>query len=254
MATQFTYTISSETANGEVAPEKLREEIWDSTITIAVDSITTNNGTLTIDFKANLSAGEETTLDALVLAHDGVPSVEDVQRFVWVDGDGNKVGSVLDGSTRRIALDFGDSTLTGPAGPTGPTGPTGPQGPAGGVSEYYFDSSDGTSSTTSGSYQQKLRLTTPSLPSGDYEIAWYYEVYTSDLDMNHRVQLNDSTTLAEGEHTSADEGDKHYWEPQSGFYIAESISGVQNIDIDYNDDGGGTAQIRRARLKIMKVD
>lgn len=71
MATQFTYNIS-DFPNDKVNSRKLTNEIMDSSITIAIDYINTSTTQCDIFFKTDLSSGEETTLDDIVAAHDGV--------------------------------------------------------------------------------------------------------------------------------------------------------------------------------------
>jgi hypothetical protein len=39
----------------------------------------------------------------------------------------------------------------------------------------------------------------------------------------------------------------------SRFETLTLSSGVHTVDIDYNDDGGGTAYIRRAKIEIWRV-
>jgi len=119
-------------------------------------------------------------------------------------------------------------------------------------SEFQEASSDSESSTTSESYQQKLRLTTSSLPSGTYRIGWYGEIKTGDQDKRGviRVELNNTTTLGE-DHTEPD-NDNNYWS-RSGFKHI-SLSGVNNIDLDFKcDESYMTTYIRRSRLEIWRV-
>lgn len=81
MATQFQFTISTDVVSGEVDEARLDEEIRNSSITIAIDGVSVAGDTLTIDFKADLSAGEETVLHGdttgpaggLVGGHSGEP-------------------------------------------------------------------------------------------------------------------------------------------------------------------------------------
>jgi len=113
-------------------------------------------------------------------------------------------------------------------------------------------SSDAESSTTSGTFQQKLRITTGSLPSGKYRIGWSYEWHKSGLtDFVSQVQVNDTTTIMSGYEEAPDAGSDQ-WFPRSGFYYYTG-SGVLNIDLDYHDGGADTAYIRRARLEIWRV-
>jgi len=122
-------------------------------------------------------------------------------------------------------------------------------------SEVQYNSSESYSSTTSTSWQQKLRLTTSSLPSGVYKIEWYYEwgYSSTSRDFKGRVQINDSTTIMEHREEPQDSGSDQY-RPLCGFYYAESLSGVKNIDLDYcSGSSGYTSRIRRARLSIFRI-
>lgn len=121
--------------------------------------------------------------------------------------------------------------------------------------EYHYTESESTSSTTSGTYQEKVKLTTSSLPSGNYHIEWSAEIQTTDNDMLVRCQLDDTTLLNEPKHStgaSGAEGTSTYFTSVGGFRRL-ALNGVHTIDIDYNSDGGGTASIRRARITLWRV-
>ncbi len=120
--------------------------------------------------------------------------------------------------------------------------------------EYDYDSSDGESSTSADTPQQKLRLTTSSLPSGTYHIEWGYEFMADDnknSDFNAQIQINDTTTIAEQGDAKAWKLDA-VWAAQSGFYDA-ALSGVLDIDIDYWDSAAVGVSLRRARLVICRT-
>ena len=70
--TEYTYSIASDTANGAVASVELSNEIAASSITVAVDHIETAGDVLDVHMKDTLSAGNKTTLDGIITAHDGV--------------------------------------------------------------------------------------------------------------------------------------------------------------------------------------
>lgn len=126
--------------------------------------------------------------------------------------------------------------------------------------EFASNNSETTSTTTSTSYQQKVRLSVTGISAGTYRIGWYYEWndasgeewYTGAVSsMYARVQVDDTTTLAEKRMgtNSAD-----YWGMDSGHYIGSLTSGNHNIDIDYRAENASySAGIRRARIEFWRV-
>jgi len=113
--------------------------------------------------------------------------------------------------------------------------------------------SEGLSSTSSGTYQQKLTMTTPDLPEGEYLLL--FQMLVSGTSNNTRtevrVHLDNTTNIAEfivrlviasGAYQS------------SGHKVLMSFSGVHTFDIDYRKDGGsGSAQISWARLAFWRI-
>ena len=79
-ATKYTYSIADDFPNSAVDSDKLKIEIQDSDITIAIDYINTSNDDCDIWFKDSLSTTDSTvTLPAVIAVHDGVPiPTEDV--------------------------------------------------------------------------------------------------------------------------------------------------------------------------------
>ena len=117
-------------------------------------------------------------------------------------------------------------------------------------SEFHEASSEGNSSTTSSSYQQKLRLTTSSLPSGTYIIYYSYEVDGNGDKAHSRVEINDSEEINYNVYDSSLDG----YIAVSGFIVKSSFSGVKNIDIDYRtNSSGNTIDIRRARITLWRI-
>jgi len=118
-------------------------------------------------------------------------------------------------------------------------------------SQFQQAVSEAESSTSSTIFQQKLRLTTPNLPSGIYRIGFYCEVYQSDKSKTTyvRVQTNDTITLASIGSSMGAINDKI---PCSGHYY-ETLSGINNIDIDYAVAVDKTSYIRGARLEIWRI-
>lgn len=71
-ATKYTYSVANDTLNGTVAPAELVNEIGSSSIITALEGSPSALGdVLDIWFKDALSAGDKTTLDSVVAAHDG---------------------------------------------------------------------------------------------------------------------------------------------------------------------------------------
>jgi len=117
--------------------------------------------------------------------------------------------------------------------------------------EYQYVESLGESSTTSTSMQQKLRLTTSSLPAGTYRIGWSYEYGQSGISdsFGARVQIDDVTTIMQALIEIKDTTDEI---PSSGFAVVSLSSGVHFIDLDFNAETG-TSYIRNARLEIWRI-
>jgi len=122
-------------------------------------------------------------------------------------------------------------------------------------SEYDYASSEGESSTTNTSPQEKVSLSLTSVPAGKYRIDYSFEG-SSDDDKNSvfaaRVQIDDTTTICETG-TGAAKGLEDYYLPFTGFYEA-TLSGSHDIDIDYWDDvGTAGVNIRRARISVFRI-
>lgn len=106
MATQFIYSIATDTASAALSAARLDLEIRGSSITIALDGVNVSGDVITIDFKADLSAGEETTLTGLVNAHTG-------ESLVSVDGTPINFADVVPHTTDgriRVAVEKSDLT------------------------------------------------------------------------------------------------------------------------------------------------
>jgi hypothetical protein len=121
-------------------------------------------------------------------------------------------------------------------------------------SEAQNAASEGESTTTQTTYQEKLKLTTSSLSGGVYRVGWHNEMRCSSVanDALYRIQVDDTTTLAE---VNNEIGDNANYLPGAGFGYVTLTSGVHTIDMDYRVEGGPgtTAYIRRARIELWKV-
>lgn len=118
--------------------------------------------------------------------------------------------------------------------------------------EFQFAESLGTSTTTSGNYIQKLRLTTTNLPAGNYIINWSADGGAGDNDSGiYQVEENDTTQLTETEARMNMPSGVVWYNSFSGHAI-RTLSGVNTFDIDFRESGG-TASIRNARLTLWRV-
>ena len=119
-------------------------------------------------------------------------------------------------------------------------------------SEYQYAESLAESSTTLGTFQQKLRLTTPVIPAGDYRIEWYFEYWTSSAAERGewQVELDDATVLT----TFTEEPDSSANRFAISGWSKETLTNAAHtIDIDYRDAEAGTAYIRQAKLAIWRI-
>lgn len=119
---------------------------------------------------------------------------------------------------------------------------------------YGYTLEEDQSSTSSTSWQQKARFSANAVPTGIYRVAWYYEWnYDSQWrDFQARVQVDDTTTLAEQVEEPADSGSDQ-WHPASGFGYVSLAEGNHYVDIDYRaSDTGDVSSIRNARIEFWR--
>jgi len=115
---------------------------------------------------------------------------------------------------------------------------------------YYYAEGELESSTTSGTYANKVAFDTPELDNGNYEIAWCAE--TQNTSGNGRTELLilvDGTEIGQSGIEAEDSKD---WQPHSGFKVM-NLSGVTSIQFQWRRQSGGTSKIRRARIKITQI-
>jgi len=74
-ATNYTYSVATDTANAKVHPKSLDQEIRASAIVIALEGVGQSLDVLTITMKDALSTGDETILDGVIAAHQGTVAV-----------------------------------------------------------------------------------------------------------------------------------------------------------------------------------
>jgi hypothetical protein len=80
MATSKTYSIANDTLNGAADAAALHQEVLaDPGILVALDRVDVSGDDLIVVFKADIDAGTEAALDALVAAHTGESIAEPIQ-------------------------------------------------------------------------------------------------------------------------------------------------------------------------------
>ena len=119
-------------------------------------------------------------------------------------------------------------------------------------SGFEYAESLGNSTTSSSSYQEKLKLTTSLLDAGDYIVRWSAEFGNTKKDKKTkvRVQIDDVTTLTE---LTTSQFAINWYGPASGFAKVTLTNAIHEIDFDFKQDGGNTAQIKNARLSIERI-
>lgn len=122
---------------------------------------------------------------------------------------------------------------------------------------HYGQSEDlGRDTTTSGTFGQKMRHTTPSLVAGKYLISWHILMDRSSTsgDVGVQVELDDTDVLQGWElelpYTSTNQTTIF-----SGFVERTLTAAVHTIDIDFREvAGGATTGIKECWITIEQVD
>jgi hypothetical protein len=116
------------------------------------------------------------------------------------------------------------------------------------IAQATAEGQDGTTETT---YQQKLRLTLTDIPAGKYIVQWYCELRHSNNTASERaemrVEVNDTTEIGFSLWAY------NIFEDSGGFAVTDLSAGSYTIDLDWRQQGGGTAYIRRARLLFWRI-
>jgi len=113
------------------------------------------------------------------------------------------------------------------------------------------DTAEGQDSTSSTDWQQKLRLSLTGIPDGKYIVQWYCELRHSNNTATERaemrVEVNDMTEIGYSIWLY------NLFEDSGGFGVNDFSEGDYTIDLDFRQQGGGTAYIRRARLLFWRI-
>lgn len=98
--TEYTYSVASDTANAKLDSDKLIIEIQKSSITIAIERIDVAGDVLDVVMKDAISGVEETTLDGVVSAHDGI-TMDPPPLEIFSDNDPS---SIIDNNNSKKTL------------------------------------------------------------------------------------------------------------------------------------------------------
>jgi len=115
--------------------------------------------------------------------------------------------------------------------------------------------SNGTSETTSASWQDKIDNTfTGLVDGGKYLVMWYSEVRFSKAEagVDVRIRLDSSTITNPAIKTGKKQEDE--WFFYSG-YTTKTLSGATQLKVEfqYRNLGAGTSGVRKSRLQIWRV-
>lgn len=117
--------------------------------------------------------------------------------------------------------------------------------------DLHEDVAEGQDSTMSTDWQQKLRLSITGVEDGKYVVQWYCELRHSNNDAAERaemqIEVNDTTQIGYSIWPY------NLFEDSGGFAVTDLSAGDYTIDLDYRQQGGGTAYIRRARLLFWRI-
>lgn len=119
--------------------------------------------------------------------------------------------------------------------------------------EYQIESQTTPLATTSGTYAQFMRLTTPSLPAGTYRIGWRFKFMNSTMATvgQFKLELDDTTVEEERLLESAAGGTPQRY---ANFTTAVLGAGVHTLDIDGRvDSGAGTFTLDLGKIEIWRI-
>lgn len=109
-------------------------------------------------------------------------------------------------------------------------------------------------STTSSTWTQKLRLTTPSVPAGDYNIMWSFTWHSDgNRFFQYRVQLDDATDLMYL--LGAYQATTYVRNPAAGSAVATLSAASHTFDLDFGNYYGtyGNIYVSMARLAFWRL-
>jgi len=119
------------------------------------------------------------------------------------------------------------------------------------VTEFF--SSTAISSTTSTTFQNKINETSISLEAGRYAIFWALEFTNNNNNQSSAIRVLIGSDVIAEDQASFGSGTAGTYTIRSAVFLTNTISGPQNLIIQYRAVSGGTAGIRRATIGYIKV-
>lgn len=120
-------------------------------------------------------------------------------------------------------------------------------------SQYQYAAAEGTSTTTGTTLVSKVLLTTPSIPAGDYHVAWGMELSVDAANRDIEVVLRaDGVEVAlHSERLTV----AAYFTGHGAIYRPTWTAGVHTLELLFRRPGGSSATItsRRARIELWRV-
>lgn len=219
-----------------VSAGTLTTEIDDSSIEVGLDYIIFKSpDSLSITFSGSLSSENKDVLDSVVSNHDGVQPKSPA--VLPSDGLPENMIPISDGADLTTWISMSDLVYA-----------------VIGANEYET-SAEAESSTTSTSWQRKLRLSLSGIEAGKYKIKWYYEwAYgNSNSQFKSQLQIDNADTYMEQEVRPTQASTSKYRDAD-GFVYVNLTAGDHDVDLDYcSSRDKKTACIRRARVSVRRV-
>jgi hypothetical protein len=113
----------------------------------------------------------------------------------------------------------------------------------------YYNDSEGESTTSSTSWQNKVILTFTPVKAGDYIIEWYAEIYPDISGENADIRVIDPDTNEIGFQSEFENS----YQAVSGFIKQTLTATSKTFTLQYRGSGIGSAHIRRSRLLARRV-
>lgn len=106
---------------------------------------------------------------------------------------------------------------------------------------------ESTNATTT--YANKLSVTYTPYVATDFVLTWYYEYAQSNNNKGVEVRIqSDGVDVGNLLETNLNNGD---YLSQSGFVVLPLTVAAHTFTLDFRENGGGTAKIRKARLRLV---